>query len=225
MRRGRGRGFTLIEVLVALTIISLLTTMLWGFFSQTMGTKTHVEAAHDRYQAVRVALNRMAREIAMAFIVKAAPPTEVRTFDTIFRGWPEGRTYRLDFTAFAHVRLHKDVHESDQCEISYFVGPDPDLPYVTHLFRREDPDLDLDPERGGTVQVLAEYVTGFKLLFYDPQDEEWREDWDTTEAIGQVDRLPRAVRIELSFLDERGVEVTLSTIARVHLEKTVCDER
>ena len=60
-------GFTLIEVMLALALMALVTSILWGTIAQTAKVKKRIEAAEDRTHTVRVALMRMSREIEMAY--------------------------------------------------------------------------------------------------------------------------------------------------------------
>ncbi|HEX2659180.1 MAG TPA: prepilin-type N-terminal cleavage/methylation domain-containing protein, partial [Polyangia bacterium] len=57
-RRDRRRvaGFTLIEVMLAVAILAILTTLMWSAFSQASRNKKRVEAAQERTHTVRTAL-------------------------------------------------------------------------------------------------------------------------------------------------------------------------
>ena len=61
MRKG-DRGFTLLEVLLAITIMGFMTALLWGSFSRTAQIKQRTEAGQDRVHAARVALMRISRD-------------------------------------------------------------------------------------------------------------------------------------------------------------------
>jgi general secretion pathway protein J len=105
--------------------------------------------------------------------------------------------HRLDFTAFAHVRTDRDVHESDQAEVGYFLAKNPDVPDTRDLVRREQAPIDFDPLKGGIVNVVAEDVDTFEFRFLDPLTGMWVENWDTTQVSGQPNRLPLEVEIKL----------------------------
>ena len=64
----RARGFTLIEVMVAVSILAIVTTLTWASFKQTFNTKSAIEAQAGRYRTVRLALERMARELSMVYV-------------------------------------------------------------------------------------------------------------------------------------------------------------
>ena len=65
-------AFTLIEVLIAIAILALGATLIWGGFSQTARNKSHVERDLDRHHAIAAALARMQRELSMAYRVTAS---------------------------------------------------------------------------------------------------------------------------------------------------------
>jgi general secretion pathway protein J len=116
---------------------------------------------------------------------------------TIFKSERGTPADRLDFTAFANRRLDRNSHVSDQCELSYFGSPNPDGSGTTDLVRRIDTELDLEPTRGGRIEVLATDIDLFDLQYLDAQTGQWQESWDTTQTTGQPDRLPLQVRVIL----------------------------
>jgi len=223
--RASAAGFTLMEVLVAVSILALVTSLTWASMSNSFHIKDTVERSMDRYTGARLAVERMARELASAWIVPPPSAIEVRTFVTEFRLTADAGGSRLDFVSFSHTRLVKDVNESDQNELSYWVGEDPENHGTSALWRREAPRIDDRPESGGKAAVVVPDVVRFNAEALDPlasEDGDWVEDWDTTQAAGYPDRLPRAVKLALVFHDEAGREVTYATIARLFMETPVC---
>ena len=153
---------------------------------------------NDRYHQGRGAISRMSRELESAFISAHQPPVvsqAVRT--TAFIGTDSSSMDRVDFTSFSHRRLARDVHESDQNELSYFTSRDPDHSDKTDLARRESAVLDLEPTKGGVVNVLAEDIETFDLSYLDPATGEWIDTWDSSQPAGQYGRLPLQVKITL----------------------------
>ena len=58
--------------------------------------------------------------------------------------------------------------------------------------------LDLEPRKGGRVDVLATDIDLFDLQYLDPLTGSWVDTWDTTQSLtGQPARLPVQVRIVL----------------------------
>ncbi|MGB3051713.1 MAG: type II secretion system protein GspJ [Polyangiales bacterium] len=192
-------GFTLLEVILAVTVLALVATMIYGGFAQTALNKARVEGDVDHSRVVHMALGRMARELTMAFVsTHTNPSLDLRVVETAFIGTDHGKEDRIDFTSFSHRRLYRNARESDQNELSYFVTEDPDDPDVQVLARREQNRIDDDPRRGGKSQILVENVEEFNVEYYDPLLSEWVQTWDTEDVLAQPNRLPTQVRIRLA---------------------------
>ncbi len=198
------RGFTLLEVMLAIAILAIVATLIYGAFEQTSRNKRRIDEDLDHYRTVQLALDRMSRELSMAYVsTHVNPSPSLQTVRTAFIGEDHGREDRIDFTSFSHRRLFRNAHESDQNELSYFVTNHPDRPGVRVLARREQNRVDEDPQRGGTAQILIENVEGFEVEYFDPISSDWVKSWDTTQPIGQPNRLPLQVRIFLTVPDSR----------------------
>ena len=198
------RGFTLLEIILAVTILALVGTMIYGGFSQTALNKARVEEDVDHSRVIHMALERMARELTMAFVsTHVNPSLELRYMNTAFIGKDNGDEDRSDFTSFSHRRLYRNAKESDQNEISYFVTEHPDEPDMKVLARREQNRIDEDPRTGGKSQILLENVEGFNLEYFGPLLSGWIQTWDTVDALAQPNRLPSHVRIRLEVRDPR----------------------
>ncbi len=196
--RRRARGLTLLEVMVAVAILAMVSVLIYGAFDGLNRGKKNLGRLNDRYHQGRAALERMSLELSSAFLSQHQPPTEqqIRRL-TIFAGSTGSPADRLDFTSFSHRRLMHDAHESDQNEISYFGSPDPNVSGKIDLARREASIIDIDPKRGGEVNVLVDDIELFDLRYLDPMTGMWTETWDTMQATGQPNRLPLEVKITL----------------------------
>jgi general secretion pathway protein J len=201
-RKSTRSGITLVEAMVAVTILAIVATMVWGGFSQTARNKRRVEEQLEHYHVVRAALERMVRELKMAYVsVHVNPNPQLRTVKTAFVGKDRGHRDRLDFTSFSHRRLMRNAHESDQHELSYFVAQHPDEPDQNVLARREQDRVDDKPQQGGNIQILVEDVEELDIEYLDPLSGEWLRSWDTTQAAMQPNRLPAQVKITLTVPD------------------------
>jgi general secretion pathway protein J len=218
-QRETQHGFTLVEIMLALALMALLTSILWGTLAQTAKVKRRIEQAQDRTHTVRVALMRMSREIEMAYVAFEATGTQERR--TMFSGTSHNDFDELRFSWFGHLRFRADQAEGDTALVTYFSQPDPDDSMLTNLMRRETRRLEAkDPKLiPGETYILCPAISRLKFAYYDYKQKDWREEWDTTTADG-LTYLPTQVRISLTVLDERGVPITFTSIARLHaLEK------
>jgi len=195
----RARGFTLVELLVAIVVLSLISVLIYNAFASMKRSREGIERVDDRYREGRLAMTRMIRELQSAYVSLHAPlNTSLLIQRTAFIGTTGTPADRLDFNSFSNRRMDKNSHVSDQCELSYFGSPNPDLSGVTDLARRFSTSLDLDPKKGGRVEVLATDIDLFDLQYLDPLTGNWVDTWDTTQTLtGQPARLPVQVRILL----------------------------
>jgi general secretion pathway protein J len=208
MQPRRDSGFTLIEVLVSLSILGAMTTLLWGSFSFSAKTKRRVEEIEERYHQIRLAMNRMAREISMAYLSKNDTPGTAKP-RTMFIGVRNSKLDELTFSGLGHMVLRENAKECDQSVIRYYGAPDPDNRGRTNLMRRESRRLGDDrPGETGPAYVLLEDIEALKIQYFDEQMNEWKDSWSTTTADGQPDRLPAKVRLSLTLRDENGRLVT-----------------
>lgn len=220
-------GFTLIEVLMTVSILALMMAVAWGTYSSATTHQAKMRQINERLHGVEQAMNRMVREFSMAFITphgQEDTQLEIR-YKTGFYGEDD----RVDFTSLAHVRMFRDDKVGDQSELSYYVdtiendaGED-----VKALVRREDAPIDDDPQEGGTIIPLLEDVKEFKLEYWDDAKAEvaagadgWRDDWDT-ETGDTANRLPTRVRITIEVDNPTGGPGTRTfvTQAEIHLHK------
>lgn len=211
MKRTRNHlsGIGLIEVMVAVAIMGMLMTLVYSGFVQTSKNKQRIEAQLDRSHEIRMGLERMARELSMAYVsAQINPDPSLQPMLTAFVLKEKGDGSRIDFNSFSHMRLYRDAHESDQNELSYFVTDHPDDPSRKVLARREQRRLDDKPQEGGEIQILIDNVESLEIQVLDPMTLEWQSTWDTTQAAMQPNRLPIQAKIILTVpkLYGRGEE-------------------
>ena len=222
-RRAKIRGVTLLEVLVSLSILAVISTLIYGAFDGLSRTKQGLGRMNERYHQGRSALSRFSREIQSAFLTLHHPfgsnlNPGMMTRTTTFIGSDSRPADRIDFTSFSHRRLKADAHESDQNELSYFDSRDPEKGKID-LVRREDKIIDLEPDKGGIVNVVAEDIESFDLEYYDPITQEWQDTWDSTQTSGQLERLPLYVKAVLVLKGGPGDKpITLQTKVRLGMQ-------
>jgi general secretion pathway protein J len=224
-QKSRKSGFTLIELLIALTITGIIVTLVYGSFARAFESREFVTKAQERYHTVRVALERMAREISSAFVYDCREldtPTGERRHRTLFKVEQEGKIDHMVFSSFSHLRLFRDTHESDQNVITYFGASDPDDSSKMNLMRREKARIDGEPEDGGVAQVLCPDIEQMSIELWDETKEDWVDEWDCSQ-IERLNRLPHMARITLTVVDEYGKESPFTVITRIFIQKPLAN--
>jgi general secretion pathway protein J len=198
---------TLVEVMAAMTVFAFVGTGMYAGFIQTMKIKQRVEADIDRHHEIRAGLDRMVRELSMAYVSAQAeinPDESMRVVRTCFIATEATGGSRIDFTSFSHRRLYRNAHESDQNELSYYVTAHPEDGSRDVLARREQNRIDDDPQQGGQAQIMIDDVTEFSLRFLDPLTGEWVTTWNAAMESTHPNRLPAQVEIKVTVPNIRG---------------------
>ena len=186
-------GFTLIEVVLALSIFALMGAILYGAFSLSHTAVAKSDANSTRNQKQRVIADLLGSYIRSTFPYRDSPQDQSVFFD--------GESDHLTFiSAYSQAMGGRGM-----ARISIVVDEDTNGRAALKL--EESAPVRLNSDAGSTGQshsvVMQENVREFRLAYLDPQaeDENWEERWDG----GEKRILPRAVR--LSYLNDSGKEV------------------
>jgi prepilin-type N-terminal cleavage/methylation domain-containing protein len=210
-------GFSLIEVMIAMSILATITVLVWGSFQQTFRTRRLIEGNLTRYRAARVAMDRILRDVQMAYLSQNNVPGTEQTARTFFEGQRRPDIDELRFSYFGHQRLYADSKEADTAAVGYFSGRDPDDPRRLNLYRKETRRLQAERFENipGEVELLCDDVVRLEIGYYHPDRKEWIENWRTTSADGFPNRLPSRVRLRLIVHDENGNEMVFQSETRL----------
>lgn len=186
-------GFTLVEVVLALTIFALMGGILYGAFALGHNAVEKSQKSAARSQNQRAVGDLVGNYLRSAF------PYKARTQDVgiFFQGESDSLAFVSAYSqglggrGMARIQIAADRGENGR----------------TALKLEETTPVRLDSQAGAPGLnydvVLQEGVRELRLAYLDPQPDEetWEERWD-----GQERRaLPRAVRI--TYVDEQGKPV------------------
>lgn len=166
--RGRG-GFTLMELVVAVGLMAMMGLILGTSITSVMGAIRDNRELQDRYHVARVALGRMQREIAMAYVSRHQG--ENRATKTIFLG----KSNKLQFTYMGHRRIARGGVESDQGVVEYALEKVPGG--LARLVRREKVIIDDKPTKEGRREILADGVRKLSFAYWSMDKEDWEDEW------------------------------------------------
>ena len=140
-----------------------------------------------------------------------------------FNGSDSKSINSLKFSSFTHQQLYADANKANSTVISYYEGSDRNHSAQKNLMRRETRRLSNEKPESipGEADVLFSNVIQLHLSYFDVRDNEWKPTWNTQGVEGSANRLPDRVRISLTFPDEVGKEVTLTTQAKIHMNEVV----
>ncbi|MEM7402524.1 MAG: type II secretion system protein GspJ [Myxococcota bacterium] len=223
------RGFTLIEVLIAGGLLAMMSALGMSTLYSSLQVKNALQAQSQPYSMARQALQRMSREISMAYLSKNMPP-ESPVVQTSF----EGGSDKLSFTAFGNMLYRRNSKQSDQHKLVYFLGTDSHTG-VTSLMRTQTRDAkNFARDEGAVTQVLLRDVSKLQFQYWDQQTETWQSEWQAKPSasrwLGDVgsglnkEGLPQRVRIQLSARlgeQEQKRELLLVTQAGIWLQTPI----
>ncbi len=218
------RGFTLIEVLIAVVILSLITLLVWQSMGSMNASRERSQKKDEVFRGATVALSRLSRDLSMAVLFSKPEFLGLsaggqQATKSVLIGTNSGDQDKLTFMSFSHIRYQKNVKESDLAEITYFLEKDDEGGLESYILKkREASPPDDQPEEGGNTVALLTGVKQLNFRYYDVTKAEYRDDWDTTK-VDYLNRLPRAVEITLVLQDPIDEEATVrfSTVALLEM--------
>lgn len=185
---GRDRGFTMVELLVAMALVSALGTVLLSFALGTAKVAEGVQEATDVTEEARLAVERMTRELRQARGLAGA---------TVSAGRVTSITLEVDFDGNGHI----DATEVDPEVLTYRWLPDQDALTLTANHALTRPVL-----AGGVVD--ADIRLRSSQWIYDSNGD-GTTTWQELDAstIGNGNSVPDGA--ELALVDLVSVELTI----------------
>jgi general secretion pathway protein J len=192
MASSPAKGFTLVEILIAVAITSFLLMAVYGIFTSVSHAKRRLDTDGQGYHQARVLFDRLGRELRGTYVNR-------KTIGTLFRGGTNERgNLFLDLTTTAHtpqggtgagiVVVRYELLDDRENEVSHKI-----------LIRRESP-LFHDAENQAEGSPLATGIEEMTLGFFDGQS--WLSEWDDRNGSA----LPQRVSIFLKIaMGERSV--------------------
>ena len=203
-------GMTLIEIVIAMAMLAFMAVSVVVVMRNSADAQEDIRERTELSQMGRNAMEVMRREFAMAFVSKQTTEEWV----TFFKATDRDPIDEVHFVTRAHEKRYSDVKESDLAEISILGEADRTGGAFATIIHREDPTVDDQWDRGGTVLPLAHNVRRLNLRYYDNRKEEWLDEWDS-ESSEQLNKAPPAVEIFLELEDAKGNTAAFYTRGRV----------
>jgi hypothetical protein len=164
---------------------------------------------------------RMANDMAHAY-VSANEDQSSQERRTLFVGKSGGTVEELRFSSLAHQTLWADANESEQTLISYSAESDREESGQTNLIRRESRRLSNEQWKNepAEIDVLLSDIEKVRFEYYDWRDNDWRDNWDSTQADAQKGRVPYRIRITVEVENKETDEtIKYTTQTRVRLQE------
>jgi type II secretory pathway component PulJ len=213
-------GMTLLEILIAITIMVAMLVLAWTTISEAADAKRTFERIEADNQEVRTALAIVVKDLEAAYLSKNEnEQASHRRTQFVVKGG--GKVPEVRFSTLGHRVFWADANESAQTVISYLAMADAKDSSQTHWLRREQRRVsnELPDEEPAEYDILVHDIDEVKIELWDWRDEEWRDRWDTTAKDGESGRLPLRVRITVKRKLDDGGTFQLTTQARPLLQE------
>ncbi len=197
IRRDSTSGFTLIEVMISLTILVIVLGTVYSSFFSVQRAIERFDNISLKYHEARTALDIMRREIESALIKNpefnndGSVEEKVKAVFVLKDRDIFGKsTSSVELTAFSFRGSRLNT-------ISYFVE---EKEGKLNLFKKEAPSI------VGAKEYTSDIIEGIESFTIETlYNEKWIKTWDTE----NIDRLPDTVRVSIEFKDNgRTVKLT-----------------
>jgi type II secretion system protein J len=205
------RGFTLVELVIAISILSVILTVAYSSLSYIIRTKKLLDDRRDVSAVANAVLLRVSREIQLAADIRLIPPpggvkagSNLEGLNKTIGDGEHGDT--INFMAQeAGQYVPGGLSNVGTVMIRYRVEKDPDSPRGQpssyFLIRDEVPDIRPIQNAWGKLMTfpIAKNVVRFELSYYDLANNKWNKEWTGQKG------LPSLVRMVLALRSPAGV--------------------
>lgn len=206
-------AFTLLEILIAITIFSVLVTTIYSSLNAVLSRNDAIAYGADVHEKARSCLNRMVMDLTSIYVellpLYKQPETvsEPDPYRFVAEKVTVGTNYypKIRFTSMAHLPMSGSAG-AGIAEIVYYVieNDDRDAGFVLKRADRAYPffqDDDFEEQEGDP--TLCEDVEELIVTYYD-QDGEAHEEWNSESSFYKY-ATPRMIGIQLKIKKKSAV--------------------
>ncbi|MCB0317172.1 MAG: prepilin-type N-terminal cleavage/methylation domain-containing protein [Bdellovibrionales bacterium] len=233
MKISREKAFTLTEIMIALSIMSVVMVTAYGALRQITHSKTVLDNSRNSQKMANAILSRITRELQLAYDgVNIMPPRnnpnqkvppnthligETRNIGQGQRG------DRIRFLALEGGQYLPDggAH-SGIVQISYRVEKDPEAKKIAdqdlfYLVREETPYIRpfKDAYENQTmIFPITKNLSHLIISYYDGEQEKWYDEWGTQKQTG----LPTLIYFSFGVVSPNGLIESFSSIVPIRIK-------
>ncbi len=213
--RERERGFTLIEMLIAVTLVAMMAVALWSALRISVTSWQRGAESVDANQRQRTVVGLVRKQMASLYgLIAPVDPQAGGNLYPMFSGTETS----VQFISLASLRF---LDSPGLTLVSYDVVQDRQGNYS--LVEREEQYLGLELAAGtmpGRAEERAvrvfENLVSFMFEYYDPGTADtpsrWVREWDAKDS----GRLPAAISMTMVALDDKGGRLNRHLVVPIH---------
>jgi general secretion pathway protein J len=206
------RGFTLIEIMIAIVILGMVLSTVYVAYSGTMKIVQEMEYESNIYKMARTTLDRLIRDL-----------TSIQQVGGVYKLQAETGTIgnhafgSVIFPSAAHLAFDENEMDGSMAQIGYFVEEDEGGGNFS-LRRSDLLNLSSTKEKsksGG--YVICRNINSLNFKFYDSNGKDY-DSWDSaSNTNAQKGKVPLAVQIEISLVNTYNMEKPFLFMTKVFL--------
>lgn len=208
----RNKGFTLLEILIAISILAIVLTTVYAAYTGTLRIVRDTEYGDDIYSMARVTLKRMTDDLESICTYK-----ESFKFFSSENQFDNQKFTDISFLSSAHVSFD-DTPSVGNARIGYYIRKESDkeeyaLIRRDELYRGEEGGFtDSDENKG---YIICDHIQSVTYTFYDAKGNEY-ETWDSGSDTTK-DKAPTLVSIDLNLInpDDKDNPYRFMTTVRI----------
>lgn len=223
------RGFTLLELLLAISVLGVVMAMLGLALTSTIRVVEATEKEEEVYFLAQTAMRRITEDLAAAVSTGGVPFTGQNN------SVRNRRADSLDFASQARLILNPDKQRAGVARIRYLLQEDGEDERSWKLLRSEtlvlpEPDDAGEAAAGDVAEpafLLADSLRSVEFRYYDRDGQEI-DDWRQGGATGGKEKagdVPAAVHCTLEFWIDPDRETTQTFDTRILIPAEPRDER
>jgi general secretion pathway protein J len=195
----RARGFTLVELLVALAVFATMAAMAWGGLDSIARTRSSLAAEQDDLRGLMHAFGLLERDL------RAAVARPVRgNYGEIVPALIGGSD-KLEFTRLGFANPEHEQRSNLQ-RVAYALNG-------AKLVRGSYAVLDRAPNTAAAMSSLRDHVVALRLRYFDAQ-QRWLAAWPAPpDDGGTVQALPRAIEMRLEVQGYGEITRTIELVS------------
>ena len=193
----RSKGFTLVEVLVAISIFTLAISSIYGVFTSISATKDRLDLNSEAYHQARVILDRIGREIHGVYVHNADDASILQgglnEKGEAFFELRTTATSSLNINGVGFVSVRYELIEDRESEDGRYV-----------VLRTERPLLGSNSRQEFPAMRMATGIKNFRIRYF--SEKNWQNQWDE-----KLQGFPDMLEILLTTYDKSGEEIPFLT--------------
>ncbi|MBI5590537.1 MAG: type II secretion system protein [Deltaproteobacteria bacterium] len=210
----KARGFTLLELLIAISMLVIVLTTLYGSYRSILTRNPWIENEIQTQEMARTCLNQMLADLGSAYVVPFSEykPPQSSDAPNPYRMLAENhstgkKTFPwLSFSSLFHLRLG-DRRQQDIAHIAYYVHP---LPNGAFVLRRSETLYPYPPFKENPADpVLCKDIRSLSYTFYDSKGKDYQV-WDS-DSSDYGRETPAAIHITMELEARQGTTLKMET--------------